>query len=99
MSKPRSSRKEERVVDKNVEEDKEEKEVENSSRSLNKRLSINSENFVMCRLGAFDDHYTVSSKLGEGTFGTVYKVQHKTLHLERALKMIKKRGNNHFSSF
>ena len=53
----------------------------------------------MCRVGTFDEHYAVCGKLGEGTFGTVYKVKHKTLNLERALKMIKKRDKSHFSAF
>ena len=54
---------------------------------------------MMCRVGTFDEHYMVVGKLGEGTFGTVYRVKHRTLHLERALKMIKKRGKKHYSSF
>ncbi len=48
---------------------------------LSKRVSINSENFVMCRVGSFDDHYIVTGKIGEGSFGTVYRVKHKTLKL------------------
>lgn len=66
---------------------------------LRTRLSINSENFVMCRVGTFDDHYVITGKIGEGSFGTVYRVKHKVLKLERALKTIKKRGDGHFSSF
>lgn len=53
----------------------------------------------MCRVGNFDDHYTITGKIGEGSFGTVYKVKHKALKLERALKTIKKRSASHFSSF
>ncbi len=33
-------------------------------RKLSKRVSINSENFVMCRVGSFDDHYIVTGKIG-----------------------------------
>ncbi len=53
----------------------------------------------MCRVGKFDDHYTITGKIGEGSFGTVYKVKHKTLRFERALKTIKRRNNGPFSSF
>ena len=70
-----------------------------STQRLKQKLSINSENFVMCRIGKFDEDYTVVGKLGEGAFGTVYRVRHKTLHFERALKMIKKKGKNHYSTF
>jgi serine/threonine protein kinase len=66
---------------------------------LRSKLSISSENFVMCRVGNFDDHYIVISKIGEGSFGSVYRVRHRSLRLERALKTIKKRGPEHFSSF
>jgi calcium-dependent protein kinase len=66
---------------------------------LKSKLSINSENFVMCRVGNFDDHYVVTGKIGEGSFGSVFSVRHRTLKLERALKIIKKRGPQHFSSF
>ena len=34
----------------------------------------------MCKVGKFDDDYAILSKIGEGVFGTVYKVKHKTLH-------------------
>jgi calcium-dependent protein kinase len=53
----------------------------------------------MCKVGTFDDHYLIIGKIGEGSFGTVYKVLHKTLKIHRALKTIKKRGSEHFSSF
>jgi serine/threonine protein kinase len=53
----------------------------------------------MCRVGSFDEHYTIVDKLGEGCFGTVYRVRHKILNLERALKMINKIGNKNFSTF
>ena len=53
----------------------------------------------MCRVGSFDEHYVITGKIGEGSFGTVYRVKHNVLKLERALKTIKKRGEGHFSSF
>ena len=66
---------------------------------LRSKLSISSENFVVCRVGNFVQHYTVTAKIGEGSFGSVYRVLHRSLRLERALKTIKKRGPEHFSSF
>ena len=53
----------------------------------------------MRRVGNFDEHYIVTGKIGEGSFGSVYRVRHRTLRIERALKTIKKRGPEHFSSF
>lgn len=75
-----------------------EREVTQPAR-LKSKLSINSENFVMCKVGNFDDHYIVTAKIGEGSFGSVYSVRHRSLKLDRALKTIKKRGPEHFSSF
>lgn len=66
---------------------------------LRSGVSISSENFVMQRVGNFDDHYLVISKIGEGCFGSVFRVRHRSLRIERALKTIKKRGPEHFSSF
>lgn len=54
---------------------------------------------MICKVGSFDDDYMISGKIGEGSFGTVYKVTHKTLKINRALKTIKKRSGEHFSSF
>lgn len=53
----------------------------------------------MCKIGKFDSDYEIVDKIGEGSFGTVYKVKHKNLHLERALKTIKKLSNNVASTF
>lgn len=45
----------------------------------------------MCKVGKFDHDYEIVDKIGEGSFGTVYKVKHKNLQLERALKTIEKK--------
>jgi serine/threonine protein kinase len=84
-----------------IEIEPEREEAEGTARKsrLKTKLSINSENFVMRRVGNFDDHYIVTGKIGEGSFGSVYRVRHRSLRIERALKTIKKRGPEHFSSF
>lgn len=46
---------------------------------MEKKLSINSENFVLCRVGSFDRDYSIVGKIGEGSFGTVYRVKHRDL--------------------
>lgn len=42
-------------------------------------IKIESENFVLRKVGSFDSDYEILDKLGEGAFGTVYKVLHKAL--------------------
>jgi len=84
MSSPRPPKKyltpPEQEVEKEDKEPQSSPKSPSSSHKLKQRLSINSENFVMCRVGKFDEDYTVVGKLGEGVFGTVYRVKHKTLH-------------------
>ena len=46
-----------------------------------------------------DTDYEIKEKIGEGSFGSVYRIQHKALKLERALKKIKKTSNEAFSTF
>lgn len=65
---------------------------------LSTRMTISRDSLVMCRIGNFDDRYVITGKIGEGIFGTVYEVRHKRLRLRRALKVVKKRGSEHFSS-
>ena len=62
-----------------------------SRKKVNRKLSIDPEKFVMCKVGKFDQDYEIVDKIGEGSFGTVYKVKHKNLQLERALKTIEKK--------
>ena len=54
-------------------------------------LKIDKGNFVRIKANNFFDEYDLKEKLGEGSFGTVYKViQRKTNYL-RAVKAIKKK--------
>lgn len=45
---------------------------------------------MICKLNQLDHDYTILKKIGEGSYGSVYRIRHKTLKLERALKKIKK---------
>jgi len=100
MSKARSSRKHKGTAQRSctIEVEPEREEVkgvdwgEKQTPRLGSKLSISSENLVLCRVGSFDQHYSVTAKIGEGSFGSVYRVLHRSLRLERALKTIKKRG-------
>ena len=62
-------------------------------KTTNKKLTIKIDkgNFVRIKANNFFDEYDLKEKLGEGSFGTVYKViQRKTNYL-RAVKAIKKK--------
>eukprot|EP00919_Chromeraceae_sp_WS-2016_P068019 GHVR01161201.1.p1 GENE.GHVR01161201.1~~GHVR01161201.1.p1 ORF type:complete len:158 (-),score=2.70 GHVR01161201.1:2993-3466(-) len=73
--------------------------ISSSKSKISKKISISTEDFVIRKVGVFDDDYIVVGELGEGSFGKVYKVYHKILKMNRALKTIKKRKTEHFSSF
>lgn len=66
---------------------------------VKKVLSINSESFVICKLNQFESDYDIIDKIGEGAFGAVFRVRHKVLKLDRALKKINKNPDSPFSSF
>ena len=51
---------------------------------------IQSRNLVFERKSRVKDNYTIISKLGEGSFGAVYKVREKSSNIMRAMKVIKK---------
>ena len=55
-----------------------------------KALPINTEKIIRKQSGNPLDYYDVLKKLGKGTFGTVYKVMHKTTGTIRAMKVIPK---------
>ena len=55
-----------------------------------KTLPINTQNIIRKHMGNPLDNYDIITKLGKGTFGTVYKVIHKTTGCIRAMKVIPK---------
>ena len=55
-----------------------------------KNLPINTQNIIRKQSGNPLDYYDVLKKLGKGTFGTVYKIMHKTTGTIRAMKVIPK---------
>ena len=62
-----------------------------------KEIPINTENIIRRQLGNPYDYYEILKKIGNGTFGTVYKVRHKGTGSIRAMKVIPK--NNMMNGF
>ena len=60
-----------------------------------KTLPINTQKIIRKQSGNPLDYYNVLKKLGKGTFGTVYKVMHKTTGTIRAMKVIPKNSMKH----
>ncbi len=49
-------------------------------------IKIGADSFVSERAGKFSDYYRIISRIGEGGYGQVFKVQHKKSGLIRAMK-------------
>lgn len=57
-------------------------------------MKLNRDNVIRKELMEIGEKYQYGEKIGEGSFGEVFKVQHKELKMTRALKVIKKGENN-----
>ena len=57
------------------------------------KITVNTGRYVNDS-GRLEEHYKVLNKLGQGTFGSVYRVVHIKTDLIRAMKMIKKNAIN-----
>ena len=57
-----------------------------------KTLKIDKGDFVRMKADNFFDEYELKEKLGEGAYGSVYKVHQKTTNYLRAVKAIKKKN-------
>lgn len=49
-------------------------------------IKIGAESFISEKAGKFSDFYRILSRIGEGGYGQVFKVQHKKSNLIRAMK-------------
>lgn len=49
-------------------------------------IKIGAESFISEKSGKFSDYYRIMSRIGEGGYGQVFKVQHKKTGLIRAMK-------------
>jgi calcium-dependent protein kinase len=66
--------------------------VRTSSAENNAKINVAHNIFVSLKKGLITDYYKVGKTLGEGAYGKVYQVQHRTTGLIRAMKAIKKKS-------
>lgn len=62
--------------------------VSEKNQKLTKSIKINNDIFISEKQSKFDDNYITLKELGEGSFGKVFKVKHKSTNLIRAVKII-----------
>ncbi len=58
------------------------------------KITVETSRLIQKDSGRLEEHYKVLNKLGQGTFGSVYRVVHNKTDLIRAMKMIKKNTIN-----
>ena len=64
------------------------------SQTTERDLAVNSELIVGCNRNSQKDSYKIMEKLGEGSYGTVWKVKQRKTNLIRAMKKITKNTNS-----
>jgi len=62
------------------------------TQSVEANINVAHNIFVSLKKGLITDYYKVGKTLGEGAYGKVYQVQHRTTGLIRAMKAIKKKS-------
>ena len=55
-------------------------------------MKVSVDIFVSLKKGTITANYILGDVLGEGAYGKVWKVTHKTTHMIRAMKSIKKKA-------
>ena len=58
-------------------------------------ISINKKTFVHIIKDDITKHYKVIKKIGEGSYGKIYKAKHKISNEIRAMKQIEKKNNKY----
>lgn len=68
-----------------------EKSFDAKSKAKKKTFNFDVKNFIHMKTQSLFNEYEIKEKLGEGAYGCVYKVQHKTTQYLRAVKAIKRK--------
>lgn len=65
--------------------------MQNKENEKKKKFNFDRGNFIHMKIKSLFEEYEIKDKLGEGAYGCVYKVQHKTTQFLRAVKAIKRK--------